>query len=70
MPPLPTTGWLQSATRSLSVPGLAQPQLAMDHIHGTACEKLRGVSSHLGALSCAPSPRIQLPTSPWIAVSW
>lgn len=42
----------------------------MDHIHGTACEKLHGVSSHLGALSFAPSLRIQLLTSPWIAGSW
>lgn len=39
-------------------------------LHGTACEKLHGVSSHPVALSFAPSPHLQFPSSPRIAGSW
>lgn len=39
-------------------------------LHGTACEKLHGISSHFAAPSLAPSAHIQFSSSPWIAGSW
>lgn len=71
-PLLPATIWLQSARRSLCPqPGTATAgHGSQRQLHGTACEKLHGVSSHLAALSFAPSPHLHFPSSPQIAGSW